>query len=269
MISYPEKLILLILYFSLILFEAAFADTSVKDDAFLSPINRMFDDQHNSKNETTLQRLNRQAMEAAIKQDWKNAFGNLMDAMKEDPADSETYINFGIVHFMRKEYPSSEKALLKALEVDPTNSKANYHYSKVLVLKGEPENAVKAATQAVENSDPKDSKFCIWLGDLHANDTKYSEAAVCYNEALQLLKEKLELVSKGIEIEESKVVVVDTYIESQVVGEGLSNRVVEVEKFRTEQKEAPEEWHQFKASLEAQIEELESRKKETLKLANS
>jgi tetratricopeptide (TPR) repeat protein len=244
-----------------------FSQASIREESpYSMPLNRMFDEQHAAVEESEVQKLNRKALEAMGKQDWKTASTHLMSAMKADGTDPNTYINFGVFHFMREEYPSSEKALLKALEVDPGNAKANYHYSQVLVIKGEKEQAMNAAKHAVELSEENEWKYLEWLGELEAGAMAYREAVDSYGKALRLLQGKVDRVASAIKAEESRQEVADSYTDVEIVtDQGGVAREVEVQKFRYEYKEAPEAWHQLKASLESRMQDIRQRQAEALK----
>jgi len=245
------------------------AQADIKEDStYASPLNRMFDDQYNIREETPSQKLNRKALQAIGEKEWKEAFTSLMAAIKEDPNDVVTFINFGIFHFAREEYPSSEKALLKALQIDSNNAKAHYHYSKVMFLKGEKELAFQSAQLAIDNATPTDWKYAVWLGDLNERESNFGEAAAKFSEALVLLEEKLKFVSDAIKSEEKKQEIIETYTEVEIISDKNGIREVEVDKFRTDYKEAPEEWHQVKANYEKQIDSLTQRREQVLNKAN-
>lgn len=254
---------------ALVLGNALNGQTDVTNKSPFAPdIHRMFDEQYAAKEEKPVDRENRKALEAIGKQEWKTAFNHLMSAMKEDPDDVNTYINFGIFHFARKEYPSSEKALLKALEVDPENAKTNYHYSRVMTLKGEKDLALQAAKKAAEREEPE-WMHLNWLSDLYERDNQFQDASGCLTQALIILRGKLELVNDSIQKVESQEEVVETYEDIEVISDSNGVREEVVQKFNTAYKEAPEEWHKMKATYEAQIAELEARQKELLEKAAS
>ena len=247
-----------------------FSQATFDEYKITGPMQLLFKDLHEQENLTPSQKLNRKAVESMGKQDWKNTFGFLMEAMKADPNSAETYINFGVAHFMREEYPSSEKALLKALEVDAKNAKALYHYSRVMVLKGERELALEAATKAVTESQETEWKYLQWIGELKIEESAYQAAADSFSKALEILREKVALVDNAIKNEESKQEVAETYTDVEIVtSQSGAAREVQVQKYRYDYKEAPEEWHQFKASLESQIADLQQQKEEALKALNS
>lgn len=227
-----------------------------------SPLGAMLEGQHNAIQESPVQKLNRKALAAISQQEWKEALTHLMAAMKEDPNDVSTYINFGKFYFAREEYPSAEKALLKALEVDPENAQAHYQYSRVQFLKGEKDIALKSAKKAIEKAAEPDWKFQNWLANLYSEQSEFIDATIHYGEAVTLLKGRIENISKAITLEEMKEEVVEEWTETEIVAEfGGNAREVEVQRFRTEKKEAPEEWHQLKASLERQLEDLQTKQK--------
>ena len=225
-----------------------------------SPLGVMLEGQHNAVDETSVQKLNRKALEAISKQEWKEALTHLMAAMKEDPNDGPTYVNFGKFYFAREEYPSAEKALLKALEVAPENAAAHYQYSRVQFLKGEKVIALESAKTAIEKAEAPEWKYQNWLASLHAQRSEFSEAATIYAEAVTLLEERIESINQAITREELKEEVVEQWTETEIVTEfGGNAREVEVQRFRTEKKEAPEEWHQLKANLEKQLVDLQAK----------
>ncbi|MCZ6671392.1 MAG: hypothetical protein O7C75_00490 [Verrucomicrobia bacterium] len=248
----------------------AYSQTNIEEYHTSGPLQLMFQHLHDQKKLTPCEALNRKAILAMGKQDWKQVFAFLMEAMNEDPTSSETFINYGVAHFMREEYPSSEKALLRALELDPENAKANYHYSQVMVLKGDRELAINAATQAAREGEEVDWKHIAWLGDLKIDKEAYQEAVDTYDRALVVLNGKLESVDKAIKLEESKQEIVEQYTDIEIVREqGGEVREVEVQKFRYAYKDAPEEWHELKAKLEGQLSNLQSRRDDALKQAKS
>ena len=262
--------LILIVGLSLISSPQAFATSVGESSPITTPLQRMFEDKFNQKEETPLERLNRKALEAMSTQDWKKAFGHLMEAMKMDPNDSSTYVNFGIFHFMREEYPSSEKALLKALEVNPDDAAAHYQYSKVMVLKGDADLAMSAAKSAVEKSDPLNWKYVSWLGDMQIDRAEFSRAADCYDQALKILQEKLQTVHESIIREQSKDIIVEQWTDTEIVTEfGGNTREVEVQRYRTEKAEAPDEWIALEENLKKQIADITSRKDSALKQSRS
>ncbi len=209
------------------------------------------------KEEKPVERMNRRALEAMQASDWEKAFKHLMEGIKEDPTYVDTYNNFGLAHSMRKEYPSAEKAYLKALEIDPKNAKAAYHYSRILLIKGDETLAYQMAVDAAENSDPKEWKYYSWLGTLQSQQEKFAEATSTFTSALEHLTKRIDTVSKAISNEELKDEIVEQWTDTEIVTEfGGASREVEVQRFRTERKNAPDEWHALKASLEKQRVEL-------------
>ena len=207
--------------------------------------------------EKPVERMNRRAVEAIQAADWEKAFKHLMEGIKEDPTYVETYNNFGMAHSVRKEYPSAEKAYQKALEVDPQNAKAAYNYSKILIIKGDQTLAYKMATDAAANSDPKEWKYYSWLATLQSQKSEFVKAVESYASAIEFLNQRLDTVTKAISNEEFKEEVVEQWTDTEIVTEfGGVTREVEVQRFRTERKNAPDAWHELKASLEKQRDEL-------------
>ena len=228
-----------------------------------SPLGAMLEGQHEAAQETPVQKLNRKALQSISQQAWKEALTHLMAAMKEDPSDVATYINFGKFYFAREEYPSAEKALLKALEVGPENAQAHYQYSRVQFLKGEKDIALQSAKTAIENTEEPDWKYQSWLGDLQVDRSDFNTAAASYSEACELLKERIEGIDKAIMLEEQKEEVVEQWTETEIVTEfGGNSREVEVTRYRTEKKEAPEAWHKLRASLANQLSGLQAKQQE-------
>ena len=228
-----------------------------------SPLGVMLEGQHTANNETPVQKLNRKAIQAIAQKEWKEAITFLMSAMKEDPNEVSTYINFGKFYFAREEYPSAEKALLKALEISPKNAQAHYQYSRVQYLKGEKGIALESAKTAIENTQEPDWKFQSWLADLHTNRSEFDQAATYYEEAISLLKVRIEGIAHAIEQEEMKEEVVEQWTETEIITEfGGNSREVEVQRYRTEKKDAPDDWYKLKANLEQQNKELHFKQKE-------
>ena len=91
-----------------------------------------------------VEKLNRDARLAVFRKDWKEAADFLRKALREEPENIETYLGYANFHFARKEYPSSEKALLKAIELSPGNPQAHFEYSRILTIKGDMDGAMKA-----------------------------------------------------------------------------------------------------------------------------
>ena len=209
-------------------------------------------DGNNGGEETPCERFNRQAVEAMSKRDWKSASSNLMSAMKEDSQDPATYINFGVFHFMREEYPSSEKALLKALEIDPENAEALFNYSRVMVLKGEKESALQSAIEAAEKADPQEWKYYSWLGNMRGNRAEFTQAVESFSTAIILLEENLETINQAINREESKQEIVER---SGII--------------TTDHKVAPAEWYSMKEYLEKSLADLQKRKEDAFKEESS
>ena len=228
-----------------------------------SPLGMMLEKQHEAVAETPAQKLNLKALEAISKQDWKEAMSQLLAAMKEDPNEVSTYINFSRFYFAREEYPSAEKALLKALEVAPDNPQAHYQYSRVQFLKGKKDIALQSAKTAISNAEEPDWKHQSWLGDLYVERTEYSNAATAYGQAGELLQARIDNIAKAISLEEQKEEIVEEWTETEIVTEfGGGSREVEVPRFRTEKKEAPDEWHQLQASLEKQLAQIRAKQTE-------
>ena len=138
-----------------------------------------------------------------------------------------------------------------------------------MFLKGEKDLAFQSAQLAIDNATPPDWKYVVWLGDLNERDSKFAEAAAKFSVALVLLEEKLKFVSDGIKSEENELEVIETYTEVEIISDKNGIREVEVDKFRTDYKEAPEEWHQMKANYEKRIASLTKRKEWALKKAGS
>lgn len=216
-------------------------------------VEQMLFSNFDKKEEKPVERMNRRAVEAMQASDWEKAFKHLMEGIKEDPTHVDTYNNFGLAHSMRKEYPSAEKAYLKALEINPKNAKAAYHYSKILVIKGDEALAYQMAIDAAENSDPKEWKYYSWLGTLQTQQENFAKAASSFSAALEYLTDHIDKVSKAISNEEFKEEIVEQLTDTEIVTEfGGTTREVEVQRFRTERKDAPDEWHTLKANLEEQ-----------------
>ena len=166
---------------------------------------------------TPAQKLNRDALEAMGSKEWKKTFTLLSAALKEDPAEVQTYLNFGVAHYIRKEYPSCEHALLKAMEVDPTNAKAHYLYSKVIIFKGERDLAVSSAKKAFELSDETEWTYMDWLAGLYKKEERYTDAVDCYSIALDILETDLDVLKKAILQQESRDIITDTWTETEYV----------------------------------------------------
>jgi len=254
---------------SSLIFGSVFSQTDIEEYQTSGPLQLMFQDEHDQEKLTPSQSLNRKAVSAMGKQDWKVAFGFLMEAMKADPSSPETFINFGVAHFMREEYPSSEKALLKSLEVDPNSAKANYHYSQVMVIKGDATLAMEAANQAVVLSEEGEWKYLEWLGELKIGESSYQEAADTYTKALGVLQEKVDTVHEAIKREESRQEVAEQYTDIEIISDGTTSREVEVQKFRYEYKDAPEEWHQMEERLKGHMADIQKRKEDALNKAGA
>lgn len=196
-------------------------------------------------------RLNRSALEAIAIREYKEAFQRLREALAIDPQAPDAYINFGVAHYERGEYPSSEKAISEALKRDPENARAWYWHSKIMLLKGEIQDAHEAASRSVAFSNAEDWKYLDWQAILAFDQGNFEKAREVSGLALERIELALRAVETGIRDEESKMEVAALEQDTEIVRDiGGGMKEVPVTRIRTEYKFAPDKWYRLQEQLE-------------------
>jgi len=162
-------------------------------------------------------RLNRSALEAIAIREYKEAFQRLREALAIDPQAPDAYINFGVAHYERGEYPSSEKAISEALKRDAENARAWYWHSKILLLEGEIQDAHEAASRSVAFSNAEDWKYLDWQAILAFDQGNFEKAREVSGLALERIELALGAVESGIRDEESKMEVAALEQDTEIV----------------------------------------------------
>ncbi len=174
---------------------------------------------------------------------FSEAYRHLNYAKKEDPNRADTYVGFAIAARARKQYPGAERALRKAMEVEPDNPRVRQEMARLLIIKQTPADALAEIDYAIKldggtdwNTQQVRAETLVALG-------REIEAAELYPLVVSLLKKKLAGVEKAILTEQRKEEIVGMGKEYELVNDlSGTTREIEVLRFDTVPKEAPEQW---------------------------
>lgn len=235
---------------------SGYGDTSAgKIDHSSGPLGEMMINLHEDAVELTkYQKLNRSALEQLAILEYRKAFAFLKEALELEPESPEAYINYGLAHYQRKEFPASERAITKALELDPDNERAWYWHSRVMLIKGEMSEARESAARAVDYNAGEDWKYLDWQAILLFDHGHYEKAIEVSALALKQVRVAHATVDQAIRVEERQEEVKEIEQDTEIVRErGGIAREVPVTRLRTEYKEAPIEWHRLRDQLESHM----------------
>lgn len=206
-----------------------------------------------------VEKLNREALAAIDRKDWETAAGYLREAMAADPEKVDTYLSYVAFHKARKEYPSSEKAVLKAIEVDPGNARAHYEYSQILTIKGDLGQAMAEAEKATSLSGEGDWITWAWKAKLLEQDGQKTRELSALETAVEELRTAIKLLQGRIYRYESQGEITHLIEESDIVNTiGGGFQEVDVAYYETRPSEAPEEWRLNLDRLEKKLVSLEA-----------
>ena len=233
-----------------------YADTSAGKIYHSSgPLGEIMINLHDDKVELTkYQKLNRSALEQLAILEYRKAFSLLKQALELEPDSPEAYINYGLAHYQRKEFPASERAIKRALELDPENERAWYWHSRVMLIKGEMLEARESAARAVDYNAGEDWKYLDWQAILLFDHGHYQKATEASSLALKQVRAAYATVDRAIRLEERREEVKAIEQDTEIVREfGGVSREVPVTRLQTEYKDAPDEWLSIRGQLETHM----------------
>ena len=119
--------------------------------------------------------------------------------LAENPGETATLVNMGMIEFKQGRPEKAEEFYLKALAVDSTDSSANYNYANLFFMTKRLDPAEKHYKKVLEK-EPYDSKTHRFLGRLYLKDpARYEEALNHFTILCRLVpQEKKEIEEKYI-----------------------------------------------------------------------
>ena len=155
---------------------------------------------------------------------------------------AESYVGFAIAARAKQQYPAAERASRRAMEVEPDNQRVRHEMARLLLIKKVPEEVLMD-----------------W--------GRMEEAAVLYEHVEDMVKAKLFFVKRAINAELSKVELVGMGKEYELMDDLQGNtQEIEVLRFDTVPKEAPEEWFRVRDRLERSLTTVQARRAEVQSL---
>lgn len=238
------------------------------DTANASSLQRMMQEQERNKALPYYDQQIQSAYSLLAEGNFSEAYRHLNYAIKEDPNRAEAYVGFAIAARAKEQYPAAERALRKAMEVEPDNARVRHEMARLLLIKQTPEDALREIDYAIELDRGEDWKTQQVRAEVLVALGRITEAAKLYPKVVAMLEAKLAGVKRAIIEEERKEEIVGMGKEIEYVNT-LNGQLQEIDvlRFDTVPKDAPEQWYRVRNRLERDLASAQSRAAELAAVA--
>lgn len=123
------------------------------------------------------------------KGDYDNAVTYYKNLIKQQPQNTEAYLQLGLLYITKRDYSNAAVYLKKTIEINPQNADGHYYLGLFYVAKGDYENAIRHYEKIIE-IDPKDIRG---YNELHA----YYYLQKNYDKAIAYLEKIIQIDPKN------------------------------------------------------------------------